>query len=376
MKGSLSLGKVMGIPFGIDYSWFVIFFFVTVILAHYYFPARYEDWPVGVYWGVGLGTSLLFFASVVAHELAHSFVAIRRGIPVKSIALFFFGGVASIAKEATRPATELLMASAGPVSSLGVAGLFALVWLVTRNIVEPVAAMSLYLAWLNLALGALNMVPGFPMDGGRVLRSLVWWRNQDYMGATRIAVLAGQVIGYLLILGGVAMIVVVDPWVWGMWGVFIGVFLSVAGSASYRHEVLRDNLRGLRAQDVMTPDCRRVPASLTLEAAVADYFESGDERCLLVEEQGEAAGVIAPKDAKRVPRQRWRVATVAEAMTSIEKVGTVCPGDDGLTTLERMEEGGLGLALVRDQDRVVGIVERDRLIDLGLDRSEARGSKG
>lgn len=369
MKSSFHLGKVMGIPLGINYSWFIIFFLITLTLAQYYFPRVYPHWATLTYWVVALGTSLLFFASVVAHELAHSLVSVRSGIPVKSITLFVFGGVARISREATRPSTELLMAAAGPLSSIVIAGLFALVWLLTEDIVEPVAAMSFYLCWINLVLAAFNMVPGFPLDGGRVLRSLIWGLSGSYRRATRIATLSGRGISYLFILGGLLIIFFFDL-VLGLWLAFIGGFLNVAASASYRQAMLLDTLRGFTAQDLMSRDCHLLPSELTLEALVNDYFLPLGHRCLLVGEWSKLRGIITLQDIKRVPKQRWGSTTVAEAMTPSEKIGLVYPSDDVPTILERIEEEGMGLVLVVAEGRPIGIIERDHLLQSSRARSE------
>ena len=370
MKSSFNFARIMGIPIGINYSWFVIFFLITATLGQYVFPWLYPDWSTPVYWIVGLCTSLLFFASLLAHELAHSFVAVRRGIEVRSITLFIFGGAARIAREAPVASTELLMAVAGPLSSVALAGVFALIWLLSRNTLEPLAAMSIYLCWINLALAAFNMLPGFPMDGGRVLRSIIWWRSGSYMKATRVATLAGEALGCLLILSGLAFGVLVY-WFNGLWLALVGGFLFAAARASYRQAVLRDSLQGLTAQELMTGDCQMVPEQLTLETLVNEYLPPAGHGCLLVGEWGRVRGTVTLQDTKLVPKRRWHITPVAEAMTPVEKLGVVYPGDDGLTVLERMQEGGIGLLLVVSGDMVVGVIERARLLELSRVRSKS-----
>ena len=188
MSGSVQLGRLFGIPFRLHFTWFLIFVLVTVILSYVYFPEfTYNSWSTAAYWIVGVLTSLTFFASVLVHELSHSAVAIRAGLPVKSITLFFFGGVALMTREATKPATELRIALAGPFASIVLAGLFYLGFRVTIGFSEYVAVWCWWLAWINAVLALFNMIPGFPLDGGRVFRSIVWMVTKNYVRATRIA---------------------------------------------------------------------------------------------------------------------------------------------------------------------------------------------
>ncbi|MEK7281573.1 MAG: site-2 protease family protein, partial [Chloroflexota bacterium] len=198
MSSSFRLGRLFGIPIHIHYSWFIIFLLVTFTFSGQYFPSFYPHWPTWLHWATGVATSVLFFASVLAHELTHSLVSAAYGIPVRSITLFIFGGVASISREARRPLPELAMAGSGPLSSLAIAGFFWLLWWFTATgVSEPVAALSRLLATINLSLALFNLIPGFPLDGGRVFRSLAWQVTGNYRLATNIAFGVGQVIAYL-----------------------------------------------------------------------------------------------------------------------------------------------------------------------------------
>jgi len=230
MGKAFNLGKLFGIQFRLHFTWFIIFILVTVLLV-------YPDYSQWFYWIVGIITSLLFFASVVAHELAHSLVGRANDIPIESITLFIFGGVAQMTREATRPGAELKMAAAGPICSLVIGGLFALIWLFMPNLPQPIGIMILWLAVMNSILAAFNLIPGFPLDGGRVFRSLLWHFTGSYSRSSRIAMRVGQGIGYLFILGGIS-IIFLHPfglsWFEGIWIAFIGWFLQSAASASYR----------------------------------------------------------------------------------------------------------------------------------------------
>jgi len=260
MGSAFNLGKLFGIQFRIHFSWFIIFILVTVLLVY----PDYSQWP---YWVIGIITSLLFFASVVAHELAHSLAGRANGIPIESITLFIFGGVAQMTKEATRPGAELKMAAAGPICSLVIGGLFGLIFLVMQNIVGPVAVMILWLAVMNVILAAFNLIPGFPLDGGRVFRALLWRFTGNYGRSTRIATRVGQGVGYLFILGGIS-IILLHPfdlsWFDGIWIVFVGWFLRSVASASYRQLRWQETLRDFTTLDVTTPDRPVVPPDITV----------------------------------------------------------------------------------------------------------------
>jgi len=188
MGGAFSLGRIFGIQFRIHYSWFIIFVLITFSLSWQYFPYAYPEWSSPTYWLTGIATSLLFFASVVAHELAHSLVGRANGIPMRSITLFLFGGVAHMAREASRHGAEFRMALAGPLASLVIGGLFFLLYILLQDVNEPIAALSFWLARINTVLALFNLIPGFPLDGGRVFRSLLWRFSGNYQRATRIAV--------------------------------------------------------------------------------------------------------------------------------------------------------------------------------------------
>ena len=259
MGNAFSLGKLFGIHFRLHFTWFIIFVLVTTSLVH----PNYSHW---LYWIIGIITSLLFFASVVAHELAHSLVGRANGIAIESITLFILGGIAQMTKEATRPAAEFRMAAAGPLCSLTIGGLFGLLWLLLPNIPEPVSVMILWLAIMNGGLAAFNLIPGFPLDGGRVFRSLLWHLTGSYSRSTLIATRIGQGIGYLFILGGISIIFLRPfglSWFEGIWIGFIGWFLETAATASYRQIRWQEALRSPTASETTTPDSPAPPPDIT-----------------------------------------------------------------------------------------------------------------
>jgi len=362
---AFNLGKIFGIQFRLHYTWFIIFLLVAVSLSWQVFPILYPGWSGLTYWVIGIVTSLLFFASVVAHELAHSLVARFYGIPVRSITLFIFGGMAQITREATRPGTEFRMAAAGPVCSLVIGGLFALLWLFTQDAIEPIAALAFWLAQINVVLVIFNLIPGFPLDGGRVFRSLIWRFTGNYKRSTQIAVRVGQGVGYLFILAGI-LIVFLQPyglsWFSGLWLAFIGWFLENAASASYRQVQWRDGLRGFSASQVMTSVYSVVPPNITVNQLVYGYPFAGGYGFFMIVDEGRLEGILTLDNIKAVPRQNWDVTQVKDIMTPIDKLNVAYPDQDALNILEQMEEKDINQMPVVSGGRVIGLITRDNLI--------------
>lgn len=371
MSASFRLGKILGIPIGVNYSWFIIFAIVTLSLAGHYFPNNNPGWSPITYWVVGIATSLLFFASVVVHELAHSAVSIAGGTPVKSITLFIFGGIAQIGREAASPLSELLMAVAGPLTSLGLAAFFGVLWVLARFLSEPLEALAGWLALINLSLGLFNMLPGFPLDGGRVLRSLLWWLTGNFRRATRIASLAGQGTAYLLIFGGI-LIIFRGNWLDGLWVAFIGWFLENAAEGSYRQVLLRDSLAGFTAGDLMSSECLSVPSHLSVGQMVREFILPKSSRCFLVTQEGLLQGIVTLHDIRGVPQSRWETTPISAVMTPLERLKMARLDEEATSLLERMDEADINQMPVVHQGKVVGMVTRDRLLRYIRTRTELR----
>ena len=371
--GGFSLGKVFGIQFRLHYTWFIIFLLITVSLSWQVFPIFYPGWSQLLYWTIGIITSLLFFASVLAHELAHSLVGRANGIPIKSITLFIFGGVAHMTKEATKAGAEFKMAAAGPACSLAIGGVFALVWFLTRDIIEPVSAMAFYLAQINVILAVFNLIPGFPLDGGRVFRSLVWRFSGNYQRSTRIATRLGQGVAYAFIAGGILMMVLLQEWIGGLWLVFIGWFLQNAASASYRQVQLQEALRGVIASQVMTPHYVTVPPNITLTHLVQGYVLPTGQRFFLVADEGGFKGILTLRNIKAVPPSNWATTPVEKIMVPADQLRVARPEQDALSIIEEMNQNDINqMPVVRD-GRVIGLITRDNLLralrtrtDLGM----------
>ena len=371
MGGAFNLGKIFGIQFRLHYTWFIIFVLITGSLSWQYFPLVYPDWNTLTYWVTGIVTSLLFFTSVVAHELAHSLVGRANGIPVKSITLFIFGGVAHMTREAARHGAELKMAAAGPISSLAIGGLFFLLHLLIQGISEPIAAMAFWLAQINVALAVFNLIPGFPLDGGRVFRALLWRFSGDYKRSTRIATRVGRGVGYLFILGGLLIIFLLpQQWFSGLWLAFIGWFLDNTASASYRQAQWQEALQGLTASEMMTSDCPVVPSNITIRNLVQDYIFTSGHGYFLVTDESELKGILTLRNIKSVTQPNWEVTQVKHVMTPVEKLKIAYPDQDVLSVLEQMDEGNINQMPVVSEGRVIGLITRDNLIRLLYTRSK------
>jgi len=363
MGRSIQLGKLFGIPFKLHYSWFFIFIFITVILSYAYYPEVTDDsWSTAAYWGLGVLTSLLFFASVLIHELSHSAVAIKEGMPVKSITLFFFGGVAQITREATKPTTELKMAIAGPLASITLAGLYYGIFWISNGFNVYLAELCRWLALINGVLAVFNMIPGFPLDGGRVFRSIIWLVTGNYMRATRIATMAGRGVAYLFIIGGIVLLFL-PQWLFnGIWFLFLGFLLYSAATTSYRQAVLLDALKGFTAQDVMTRDPPLVPRDLTIRELIQRRFLPTSSQFFLVVEGESVGGLLTLRRIKGIPKEEWDIITTGQAMTPVEKLKAVPPSDDALGVLQRMDEENLNEIAVAGGGRFIGVVVRENLI--------------
>jgi Zn-dependent protease len=367
VRGSIRLGKLFGIPIGLHYSWFLIFAFFTISLSLHFHDTY--NWSEPVIWLVGVATSLLLFGSVLTHELAHSLISRRNGVPVKSITLFIFGGVARIGRESNLPSAEFKMAIAGPLCSLTLAGLFALLWWPARHSIEPVAALAGWLAVINASLAVFNMIPGFPLDGGRVLRSIIWATTHSYRRATQIATRIGRGVAYLLIMVGVVLVLLGD-WYSGLWLAFIGWFLDSAASTSNRQAMLRESLQGFAARDVMSKECPLIPSDLSLRQLVQMHVLPTGRRCFFVAEGDQLGGIMTMNDIKAVPESKWDSVTVDQAMTPAPKLQTAQPDEIALSVLDRMDEAEVNQMPVLENGRIVGVIVREELLRFIRTRAE------
>jgi Zn-dependent protease/CBS domain-containing protein len=368
MKSSIRFGRLFGIEIGAHYSWLIILVLVTLSLAAH-FDETQSGWSSGARWGAALVTAVLFFASVVAHELAHSLLAIRYGIPVRGITLFLFGGVSQIESDAKRPSDEFWIAIVGPLSSVAVAVLFAGVAALAGGETFT-GAVARWLAGINLALAIFNLLPAFPLDGGRVLRGLIWWKTGDQRRATRVAAGAGRILAMLMILGGIWMFFRPGGGFGGLWIAFIGWFLLDAARAGEAQVEIQHALRGVTAADIMTDDWPQVAPDLPLDRFVSEHLLRTGRRCALVTEDGRVLGLVSASDLKAVDRERWPRMTVSEAMRPVESLRWVEPTTSADRVLEIMGREEVNQLPVMSGGRLQGIVSREHVIRLLSARTE------
>lgn len=378
--GDFRLGSVLGFEIRIDFSWFIIFALILWSFAFGVFPASFPGLGAATYIGMGVVGTLLFFASLLAHELSHSVVARRKGIPVEGITLFIFGGMARTRLEAEEPGDEFYIAVVGPVSSIVIGLLFGLVWWVgTRAGWSPaVTGVAAYLGVLNVALAVFNLLPGFPLDGGRLFRSLVWKITGDVTKATRVASTGGKWLGYVLVGLGILQ-AFTGNMLGGLWLVFIGWFLRNAAIASYEQHVVRMVLEGVRAAQTMTRNPETVPPDLTVQDLVDDYFMRRRYQAFPVVEDGHPVGIVTLNQVKELPREEWPSRTVGSIMAPAKDGVTVRPEESMTSVLEKMEASGVRRVLVTRDGRLEGIITAtdvagwlDRARQLGAERPARR----
>ncbi|MDV2989914.1 MAG: site-2 protease family protein [Dehalogenimonas sp.] len=362
MKASLVLGRLFGIEIGIHISWLFIFVFLTWSLAVGYFP---QDGVLAgqtalVYWILGAISSLSLFLAVLAHELGHSIVAQRNGIPVKNITLFIFGGASNISREAASPGAEFRMAVAGPLVSFGLSAVFFTAFFSLGQATNALSAVLIYLAQVNLILGVFNMLPGFPLDGGRVFRAAVWKLTRDETKATRIAAGAGQAIAYMFIFGGIALAFIVG--ISGLWLALIGWFLASAASASYQKSVVSESLSGTSVGTVMNAAIITAGPDLSVEQAMALMLRHS-QRALPVIGDGYFLGMLTLSDLKHLDRKRWDSEKISSIITPAASLRTLKRGDDLTLVMEIMHETGYNQLPVLDNGAFLGLVSRADLLN-------------
>ncbi|MDO9116571.1 MAG: site-2 protease family protein [Nitrospira sp.] len=357
---SVKLTTIRGIDVGVHYSWFIIFFLITFSLTGR-FASAHPQWTVAEHYAVGILTSLLFFSSILLHELAHSFVALAKGIPVRSITLFVFGGVAQIGREPDRPLTEFQIAIAGPMASALLAAGFWTIASLAGDEFERISALAGWLASINLMLALFNLVPGFPLDGGRIFRAILWHFTGNLSKATRIAAGIGQTVGYAFMVIGIWTGFTVN-WFNGMWLAFIGWFLLNAAQESVVQVSVRSALTGLVAEDVMTTECSTVAGERSLGDLVEEEILRTGNRCFLVVNNKQVEGLVTLHQVKAVPREQWSRTPVCEAMTPLSRMQVVAPETPVMEVLQTMEERDVNQVPVMRQGELFGMITRDHLL--------------
>ena len=363
----LSLLRVGGIQIIIDYSWFVIFFLVIYSMTEVYFLHTQGRYSTPEYWIMGLVAATLLFVSVLVHELAHSFVALRHGVEVVSIRLFIFGGVAQIASEPKSGRHEFLIALAGPVASMILACFFGGIYYLVSLLWSASSALGViagYLALANAGLALFNLIPGFPLDGGRILRAILWDRWNDTGRATKVVSQIGNAFALLLIALGVAQFLLAKELISGLWFIFIGLFMKQSALGSYQAVVVREALAGVKVRQIMTENVVAVDWLASLEELVRDYIYKHQFTHFPVFNRDELLGMVSLAQVKDVPKDLWSFKQVRDIMAPIDEVPSLKPNDDATEALSRMVSDDLGRMPVIEDGRLVGIVSRRDILNL------------
>jgi Zn-dependent protease/CBS domain-containing protein len=360
--GSIVLGAIRGIPIRIHFTWLIIFGLLSWSLASGYFPQHYPDLPITAYWIKAIIAALFLFGSVLVHELMHALMAQSLRVPIAGITLFALGGVSEMKQEPPSPSAEFMIAIVGPVASIALAGLFWLVWqALEREGPDPsFAAIALYLVGLNTVVAVFNLLPAFPLDGGRVLRSIVWGITKDLKKATYLATRIGRGFAYILIIFG-AVSLFAGAGFQGIWLALIGFFLLQGAQASYTQVVLKEALAGIAVRDIMVRDVVTVAPGLSVKELIERYFLNYGYGGFPVVEIGQVLGLAALGDVKKVPPENYERVTVREIMVPLSERLTIAPEEDVSAAFQRMAEEELGRLIVMERGRMLGLVTKTGL---------------
>jgi Zn-dependent protease len=361
MQGSFRLFRIAGVDIEIHWSWLLVFVLLTWTLATG-FGEEFNGWTGAERWGAAAATSIVFFGSILAHELSHSIVANRLGIPVRRITLFVFGGVSHLESESRTPREEFLIAIAGPGTSFVIAGLLAGLWVLLSPVREPAAFAAGYLAIANAAIGVFNLIPGFPLDGGRVLRSFLWRITHGLLRATRIASWVGTMVAYGLMVLGIVVMVLTGEILSGVWFIFIGWFLRNAAESSYQQALIRHLLGAVPVRSVLDRSYEWVAPYMTLQALLDEHVLPRSARYFAVTGGPGLGGVITPKDIRRFPKAAWPSTTVYQAMTPAERLAVISPEVSLDDALQLMGKQGVHQLPVMENGTLLGFVTRQDIM--------------
>jgi len=372
MTASWRLGTIRGIPVGLHWSMGLVFALLTLSLATAFFPATHPDLPGGAYWLMAAVAVVLFFASILLHELGHAWEAQRSGIPVKGITLFVFGGVAQITDRPKTAGVEFRVAVAGPIVSFALVFIFGIISVLARD-VPYLAAPSAWLARLNLVLALFNLLPGFPLDGGRMLRAVVWRVTGSERRAAQAAMISGQILAFGL-MGFGALTVLSGNFANGVWLIFIGWFIQNAAASETAGTTMETTLRGVTVGQAMGPEEPRIPSRLKLRQLVDDYILATGHRHFLVIDGDVPRGIVGLRDVTTVPRDRWDWTSVADVMTPWPRSTWVTPDVDLVTALRMMDDARVGQVPVMENGVPCGLLTREEVLRylrlrMELDRS-------
>jgi len=381
MQNGFGLGKVFGINIKIDWSWLLIFALITWSLASS-LGLIHPDWPALMNWVLALSAAVLFFGSILAHELAHALVARRMGTPVRNITLFMFGGISNIQKEPGSPFSEFLITIVGPLTSFIVGSAFLVLGIgsfVYNNVsmlqplealshIGPVGTIFVWLGSINILIALFNLIPGFPLDGGRIVRSTLWAVTNDLTKATRWASALGQVVAWGLILAGIAMMFGVSiPFFGtgffnGLWIVFIGWFLQNASIQSYRKVVIQDVLEDVPVKRMMYTDVPIVDAGISVQRLIDDYIMQTDNRAFIVFQNDKMVGLVTIEDIRKVDREARSLTILKDIMTPSKKLIVIAPEEEASDAFERLQSEDIRQIPVVNGNKIVGLLRRKDII--------------
>lgn len=361
-RQGLTLGTYKDIRVGLDYSWFIMFILVVFMLARYFFPQNYAEMPAWEAWSLSVLAALLFFLSILLHEFAHALAARKRNVEISEIILFIFGGLAKMKKEPERARDEFVIAGAGPLCSL----LLGLFFLASSFLLEPVIREGLhgvlwYIGYVNILLVLFNLAPGFPLDGGRMLRAALWHYSGNLRKSTRIVSNLGQIFAFLLMFTGVLVIfggAIIVGVVW----IFVGMFLLQSAKSGYYMVAMREGLSGIPVQKIMTTNPSTVHPDVSLRNLVNEYFFKNRFSCFPVMRRGEFVGLVELNQVKSVDRDQWEFTRVSDIMTPREALRPVSPDTDAYDVLMQMIDAGSGRLPVLENDELVGIIARKDIL--------------
>jgi Zn-dependent protease len=378
-SGVLRIGRVLGVPLGLHYTWVAIAVLIALSLAAR-FRLEHPEWSTEVIWISAIVTGGLFFTGLVLHELAHAVAAKASGLAVQSITLFALGGLAHIQKQPPTPKAEFTMAIAGPLTSVGLgtaclAAGVVLGWTPGTEPHTPVRAILVWLGYINIVLAVFNMVPGYPLDGGRVLRAAAWAITGERNRATRIAARGGQIVALLLIGYGVFGLLAGGGF-GGVWVAFIGWFLLVSAQQAYAESALELQLRDVRVGDIMSSNCRTLDGRTTVREFIEEYLFKTGRRCFIVEHDGSVAGLVAPSDVRGIAPERWHTLFLREVMRPLRAVRTIRPDAPVTQALELMSDDDVNQLPVVTNGTVMGTISRGDVLRLLRTRDELRSAKG
>ncbi|MFQ6135461.1 MAG: site-2 protease family protein [Nitrososphaerales archaeon] len=370
---SLKIGRIIGVEIRLHYTWLIIFMLVTFTLAEGFMPQQYPGQSSTIYWITGGAAAILLFASVLFHELFHSYMAMRKGIAVPRITLFLFGGVSQIAEEPTDPGVEFRISVVGPLSSFALGGLFGILLFITEVIGLPVIVVAPlnYGFLINILLGLFNLLPAFPLDGGRILRARIWARKNDMLAATALSTRVSEVFAYsMMFLGFLSM--VSGEILGGLWLVFIGWFLKNGAEATLQQTTMTQTLTGVKVEDIMTIDVVTVEPDISVVEAIRNYFYRYKHGGYPVVSRGEVKGIVTTHDIQKIPQGRWGSTYIWDIMTPRDKLITVSPEDPATDAFAKMTKNDLGRLPVMKEDLLIGIVTRSDIMRAMKRRSELK----